>query len=132
MRARVERLVEDHNEVRGALARTRVEQARTRRRVLEAPPPPPRRGLLGRRLWTSYTGGAPSPYRRAGVWQPWAASPQGGLVFVATDTGNPTTIHHVGMYVGGGATVEAPCSGARVRIPSIGRRDHIGAIRPTG
>jgi peptidoglycan DL-endopeptidase CwlO len=36
MRALVERLVEDYNEVREALARTRVEQARTRRQVLEA------------------------------------------------------------------------------------------------
>jgi hypothetical protein len=36
------------------------------------------------------------------------------------------------MYVGGGAMVEAPYSGARVRISSIGRRDDIGAGRPTG
>ena len=61
MNARVERLVEDYNEVREALARTRVEQARTREQVLEA-----RRRLrvarrqLGKRLWTIYTGGAPS------------------------------------------------------------------------
>ena len=61
MHARVEVLVEDYNEVREALARTRVEQARTRRQVLDA-----RRRLcaarrlLGKRLWTIYTGGAPS------------------------------------------------------------------------
>jgi cell wall-associated NlpC family hydrolase len=61
MNARVERLVEDYNEVREALGRTRAEQARTRRRVAEA-----RRRLdaakrlLGRRLWVVYTGGAPS------------------------------------------------------------------------
>jgi cell wall-associated NlpC family hydrolase len=61
MRARVERLVEDYNEVREALARTRVEQARTRRQVLEARRRPrAARRLLGRRLWTIYTGGAPS------------------------------------------------------------------------
>jgi hypothetical protein len=28
--------------------------------------------------------------------------------------------------------VEAPYSGASVRIASIGRGDHIGAVRPTG
>jgi hypothetical protein len=33
---------------------------------------------------------------------------------------------------GGGAMVEAPYFGARVRISSIGRRDYIGAVRPTG
>jgi hypothetical protein len=61
MHARVESLVEDYNEVREALAKTRTEQARTRRQVAAA-----RRQLaaakrlLGRRLWTIYTGGAPS------------------------------------------------------------------------
>jgi hypothetical protein len=34
--------------------------------------------------------------------------------------------------MGGGATVEAPCSEASVRTSSIGRRDCIGAARPTG
>jgi cell wall-associated NlpC family hydrolase len=85
-------------------------------------------------------------YRSAGVRLPrvsraqWGAGPRvglgslapGDLVFFATDTGDPSTIHHVGMYVGGGAMVEAPYSGARVRISSIGRRDYIGAVRPTG
>jgi cell wall-associated NlpC family hydrolase len=233
MNARVERLVEDYNEVREALARTRVEQARTREQVLEA-----RRRLrvagrqLGKRLWTIYTGGAPSTlgqllgadsvhdalvttkyqeqvvgadraavdrverlrrlaaarnsmswassggavafaraqlgkpylwgasgpssydcsgltmaaYRSAGVWLPrvsraqWGAGPHvglgslapGDLVFFAHNPGNPGTIHHVGMYIGGGAMIEAPYSGARVRVASIGRRDYIGAVRPTG
>ena len=56
----------------------------------------------------------------------------GDLVFFADSPGNPGTIHHVGMYVGGGVMVEAPYSGARVRLASIGRRDYIGAVRPTG
>jgi cell wall-associated NlpC family hydrolase len=56
----------------------------------------------------------------------------GDLVFFAHNTGDPGSIHHVGMYVGGGAMVEAPYSGARVRIASIGRGDYIGAVRPTG
>jgi cell wall-associated NlpC family hydrolase len=85
-------------------------------------------------------------YRTAGVWLPrvsraqWGAGPHvglgslapGDLVFFAHNTGNPGTIHHVGMYIGGGAMIEAPYSGARVRVASIGRRDYIGAVRPTG
>jgi hypothetical protein len=48
-------------EVREALARTRVEQARTRRQVREACRRlRAARRLLGRRLWTINTGGAPS------------------------------------------------------------------------
>jgi peptidoglycan DL-endopeptidase CwlO len=85
-------------------------------------------------------------YRNAGVWLPrvsraqWNAGPKvglaslapGDLVFFAYNAGDPSTIHHVGMYVGGGAMVEAPFSGASVRIASIGRSDYIGAVRPTG
>jgi peptidoglycan DL-endopeptidase CwlO len=85
-------------------------------------------------------------YRSAGVWLPrvsrsqWHAGPKvglgelapGDLVFFAYDRGNPATIHHVGMYLGGGAMVEAPYSGASVRVASIGRRDYAGAVRPTG
>jgi peptidoglycan DL-endopeptidase CwlO len=85
-------------------------------------------------------------YRSAGVWLPrvsraqFSAGPRvglgslapGDLVFFAYNTGNPGSIHHVGMYLGGGAMVEAPYSGASVRIASIGRRDYIGAVRPTG
>jgi cell wall-associated NlpC family hydrolase len=85
-------------------------------------------------------------YRSAGVWLPrvsraqWHAGPRvglaelapGDLVFFAYDAGNPSTIHHVGMYLGGGAMVEAPYSGASVRVASIGRGDYAGAVRPTG
>jgi peptidoglycan DL-endopeptidase CwlO len=85
-------------------------------------------------------------YRSAGVWLPrvsraqFGAGPRvglgslapGDLVFFAYNTGNPGSIHHVGMYIGGGAMIEAPYSGASVRIRSIGRRDYIGAVRPTG
>jgi hypothetical protein len=56
----------------------------------------------------------------------------GDLVFFAHNTGDPGSIHHVGMYLGGGAMVEAPYSGARIRVASIGRGDHVGAVRPTG
>lgn len=49
----------------------------------------------------------------------------GDLVFF----GSP--IHHVGMYIGGGEFIEAPYTGARVRISSLGNRsDYAGACRP--
>ena len=56
----------------------------------------------------------------------------GDLLFFAYNTGNPDSIRHVGMYIGDGAMIEAPYSGASVRIASIGRRDYIGGVRPTG
>jgi peptidoglycan DL-endopeptidase CwlO len=39
-------------------------------------------------------------------------------------------IHHVGMYIGGGQMVEAPYSGASVRVVSSSRSDTVGAGRP--
>jgi cell wall-associated NlpC family hydrolase len=85
-------------------------------------------------------------YRSTGIYLPRVSRAQryagphlslgelapGDLVFFAYDVRAPSTIHHVGMYIGGGAMVEAPYSGARVRTASIGRRDYIGAVRPTG
>jgi cell wall-associated NlpC family hydrolase len=50
----------------------------------------------------------------------------GDLVFF----GNP--IHHVGMYVGNGDFIEAPYTGAKVRISTLGNRsDFAGATRPS-
>jgi cell wall-associated NlpC family hydrolase len=54
----------------------------------------------------------------------------GDLVFFATNTSDPSTIHHVGMYVGGGEMVDAPFTGADVRYDSMDRPDYIGAVRP--
>ena len=51
-------------------------------------------------------------------WQP------GDLLFF----GSP--IHHVGMYIGDGDMVEAPYTGAFVRIGSAIRSDYVGAGRP--
>jgi cell wall-associated NlpC family hydrolase len=56
---------------------------------------------------------------------------RGDLVFYATDIADPATIHHVGMYVGGGRMVDAPYTGAFVRIDSIyAYSGLIGATRP--
>ena len=51
-------------------------------------------------------------------WQP------GDLLFF----GSP--IHHVAMYIGNGQMVEAPYSGAQVRVVSASRSDYVGAGRP--
>jgi cell wall-associated NlpC family hydrolase len=54
----------------------------------------------------------------------------GDLLFFAYNTSDPNTIHHVGMYIGNGEMVEAPYTGADVRISSDARSDFIGAVRP--
>jgi cell wall-associated NlpC family hydrolase len=54
----------------------------------------------------------------------------GDLVFFATNTSAPSTIHHVGIYVGGGEMIDAPYTGAYVRKESAFRSDYIGAVRP--
>ncbi len=48
----------------------------------------------------------------------------GDLVFF----GSP--IHHVGIYIGGGEMIEAPYTGASVRISNAFRDDYAGACRP--
>ena len=55
----------------------------------------------------------------------------GDLVFFAYNLNDPSTIHHVGIYVGGGAMIDAPHTGATIRfdlIDSFG--GYIGAARP--
>ncbi|MBC6458871.1 NlpC/P60 family protein [Actinomadura sp. HBU206391] len=56
----------------------------------------------------------------------------GDLVFFANDASDPSTIHHVGIYIGRGLMVEAPYTGGRVRVSSIWRAGLIGATRPAG
>jgi peptidoglycan DL-endopeptidase RipA len=56
----------------------------------------------------------------------------GDLVFFAHNPSNPSTIHHVGIYVGNGQMIEAPFTGARVRISPAFRPDYAGATRPAG
>jgi peptidoglycan DL-endopeptidase RipA len=56
----------------------------------------------------------------------------GDLVFFANNVNSAATIHHVGIFIGQGQMVEAPFTGARVRISSIWRTGFIGATRPSG
>ncbi|MGY1748451.1 C40 family peptidase [Modestobacter sp. SYSU DS0511] len=84
-------------------------------------------------------------YAQAGVTIPrnsraqYAALPKvsrehlqrGDLVFWATDTGNPATIHHVAIYLGGGRILEAPQSGSVIRETSMRWGGFIGGVRPS-
>jgi cell wall-associated NlpC family hydrolase len=54
----------------------------------------------------------------------------GDLVFFAYNTSDPSTIHHVGIYVGGGAMIDAPHTGATIRFDTISSSEYIGAVRP--
>jgi len=54
----------------------------------------------------------------------------GDLVFFATDTSDPLTIHHVGIYVGGDQMIDAPHTGAKVRYDKVFIPGFIGAVRP--
>jgi cell wall-associated NlpC family hydrolase len=48
----------------------------------------------------------------------------GDLVFFGSD------LHHVGLYIGNGNMIEAPYTGANVRISPAFRPDYAGAVRP--
>jgi peptidoglycan DL-endopeptidase RipA len=55
----------------------------------------------------------------------------GDLVFWATSPSNPTTIHHVAIYLGGGQIIEAPQSGDVVKISPMRWYHYAGAVRPS-
>jgi cell wall-associated NlpC family hydrolase len=83
-------------------------------------------------------------YRQAGInlsrtsRQQWFDAPRialadlraGDLIFWAWDTADPSTIHHVAMYTGGGRMVEAPRTGLDVREIPVYLNGYIGAVRP--
>ena len=54
----------------------------------------------------------------------------GDLVFFASDTSDPLTIHHVGIYVGDDRMIDAPHTGAFVRYDRVFVPGFIGAVRP--
>jgi cell wall-associated NlpC family hydrolase len=54
----------------------------------------------------------------------------GDLVFFATDTSDPMSIHHVGIYVGGDQMIDAPHTGVNVRYDKVFVSGFIGAVRP--
>ncbi|MCZ2830343.1 NlpC/P60 family protein [Modestobacter sp. VKM Ac-2986] len=56
---------------------------------------------------------------------------RGDLVFWATNTSSPATIHHVAIYLGDDRILEAPQSGSRIRETSMRWGGFIGGARPT-
>ena len=56
----------------------------------------------------------------------------GDLLFWATNTANPATIHHVALYVGAGWMIQAPHTGDVVKFSRIYLDGYIGATRPPG
>jgi cell wall-associated NlpC family hydrolase len=68
----------------------------------------------------------------AGVHIPRDQLQPGDLVFFATNVNDPSTIEHVGIYVGGGAMIDAPHTGAFIRFDPIDgfNPQYIGAVRP--
>jgi cell wall-associated NlpC family hydrolase len=53
----------------------------------------------------------------------------GDLLFWATNTSDPTTIHHVAIYVGNGLMLAAPHTGANVQVQPVYLDGYIGAVR---
>lgn len=84
-------------------------------------------------------------YNRAGLRLPrtsrqqWSAGravslaelAPGDLLFWATNPADPRSIHHVAMYVGAGAMVAAPHTGALVQVQPVYLDGYAGAVRPT-
>ncbi|MEA2434014.1 MAG: peptidoglycan DL-endopeptidase CwlO [Actinomycetota bacterium] len=83
----------------------------------------------GLTMWSWAHAGVSLPHSSS---QQYAATPRvsqsdlqpGDLLFF----GSP--IHHVGMYIGNGQMVEAPYTGAYVRVTAAFRSDFVGAGRP--
>jgi cell wall-associated NlpC family hydrolase len=84
-------------------------------------------------------------YGEAGVLLPrtsreqWFAGPHpglgslqpGDLLFWATNTSDPATIHHVALYIGNDQMIAAPHTGANVTVQPVYLDGYIGAVRPT-
>jgi peptidoglycan DL-endopeptidase CwlO len=60
---------------------------------------------------------------RAGAMLAVEQAQPGDLLFWASHTNDPNTIHHVAMYIGDGKIVEAPRTGVPVRIRPVGWTD---------
>jgi cell wall-associated NlpC family hydrolase len=54
----------------------------------------------------------------------------GDLVFFAYNLTDPSSIHHVGIYVGDDTMIDSPHTGAFIRFDSINESDYFGATRP--
>jgi cell wall-associated NlpC family hydrolase len=66
----------------------------------------------------------------AGIRIPLGLITPGDLLFWATNTADPSTIHHVAIYLGDASMLAAPHTGAVVRIEPLRLDGFIGAVRP--
>jgi cell wall-associated NlpC family hydrolase len=67
----------------------------------------------------------------AGAHVPVDDSAPGDLIFFATDPSDPSTIEHVGVSLGDGRMVDAPHTGAFVRVEAVWTDGLVGlATRP--
>jgi cell wall-associated NlpC family hydrolase len=54
----------------------------------------------------------------------------GDLLFYATNLNDPSTIHHVALYIGNGQMIDASTTGEQIGIRPAFRSDYIGAVQP--
>lgn len=54
----------------------------------------------------------------------------GDLIFYASSPSRPSTIHHVGLYVGDGMMIAAPATGQSVQLQKVYASGYAGATRP--
>jgi hypothetical protein len=74
---------------------------------------------------------AATQYAGAGTPEPLDQAKQGDLLFFASDVSNPATVYHVSMYAGNGTMIEAPHTGAKVRVMPLWTTDLLPVvIRP--
>lgn len=65
---------------------------------------------------------------RAGAHIPFAQAEPGDLVFWAYNPKDPSTIHHVALYLGHNRVIHAPQSGDVVKISTIWRDELVGTV----
>jgi cell wall-associated NlpC family hydrolase len=74
---------------------------------------------------------AATQYAGAGTLVSLDQARQGDLLFFASDVTKPSTVYHVSMYVGDGTMLEAPHTGANVRIVPLWTSDLLPkVVRP--
>ncbi|MBV9871483.1 MAG: peptidoglycan-binding protein [Frankiaceae bacterium] len=74
---------------------------------------------------------AAAQYAGGGTFESLDAARQGDLLFFASDVTKPSTVYHVSMYVGGGNMIEAPHTGADVRVVPLWTSDLLPkVVRP--
>lgn len=71
---------------------------------------------------------AAAQYVGAGTAVPLDRAKQGDLLFFASDVTKPSTVYHVSMYIGDGNMLEAPHTGADVRVVPLWTTDLLPVV----